>query len=146
MKRACYVLRFFLADRNELKEAFYKRNVRVVVMATTETLLNVPEYSSLPSSWTQVRGLSATPHVPLVTVSDENVQCSNDKFKLEDLLVHQLAYSLVTLNALDVSTRRRLDYYFTGAKNTVAWANTFALADIKEYLATGVCFFFSLLN
>lgn len=140
MKRACYVLRFFLADRNDLKETLYKRNVRIVIMATTETLLNVPEYSSLPSSWTHVRGLSATPNVPLITVSDENVQCSNDKFKLEDLLVHELAYSIVSLNALESGLRRRLEYYYSGGQNSLPWSRTFALADLKEYFATGVRF------
>lgn len=139
MKRACYVLRFFLADRNDLKEAFFKRNVRIVVMAITETLVIVPEYSALHTSvWNNVRGLSATRNVPLITVSDENVQCSNDKFKLEDMLVHELAYSVVSLNALSEQQRRRLEYYYEGAKNTVPWSQTFALADIKEYFASGV--------
>jgi hypothetical protein len=81
LKRACYVLRFYLADRDQFKESFFKRNVRVVVMATTENVLNVPEYSSLPPSWNSLRGLSPTRNIPLVTIADENLQCSNDKYK-----------------------------------------------------------------
>lgn len=81
LKRACYVLRFYLAANNELKEVFYKKNIRIVVLATTENILNVPEYGFLPSNWNIVRGLSPTTHIPLVTVSEENLQCSNDKYK-----------------------------------------------------------------
>ena len=80
MRRACYVLRFFLADRDELRELFYKRNVRVVVLAAGETLLNVPELTHLtpPSIGSQVRGLSPTLQTPLVVVGEENLLCNND--------------------------------------------------------------------
>jgi hypothetical protein len=84
LRRACYVLRFFLADRPEFKERMYRRGARVVLLATSETLSNVPEYKSLalPATWNfNVKGLSPTVKVPLVTVSEDNVQCSNDKFK-----------------------------------------------------------------
>ena len=82
LRRACYVLRFFLAARPEFKAAYYKRLVRVVVLGAGETVLSVPEYSNLPSAWSQaLRGLSPTLQIPLVTVSEENVQCGNDKFK-----------------------------------------------------------------
>jgi hypothetical protein len=134
MKRACYVLRFgynivrsqidgfncfqiclrfFLADRHDLKEALYKRSVRVVVLATTENLLNVPEYSSLPSSWNHIRGLSPTLNLPLITVSDENLQCSNDKYKysLHYLLIVGFSLSNDTLSNKvrgSLSSRARL--------------------------------------
>lgn len=81
LKRACYVLRFYLASSAELKETFFKRNLRIVVLAATENILNIPEYSSLPQSWNVLRGLSPTIHIPLITVSEENAQCSNDKYK-----------------------------------------------------------------
>ena len=71
----------------ELREHFYKRNVRVVVMASSESLSSVPEYSSLPPMYSNLRGLSATPFFPLITVGEENVQCSiNDKLKYDQNL------------------------------------------------------------
>ena len=81
LRRACYVLRFYLASRAEFRDIFYKRSVRVVVMASAESLLNVPEFNSLPMSWSSVRGLSATAQIPLITIGEENLQCSSDKKK-----------------------------------------------------------------
>lgn len=81
LKRACYVLKFYLAGNAKIREAFYKNNVRVVVLGASENILNIPEYHSLPPSWNFLRGLSPTRNIPLVTVSEENLLCSNDKFR-----------------------------------------------------------------
>jgi hypothetical protein len=81
LRRACYVLRFFLANDENLKEIFYKRYLRLVVLANNEDLFTVSEYNSLPVSFKPLRGLSATTQIPLITVAEENVQCSNDKSK-----------------------------------------------------------------
>ena len=82
LKRACYVLKFFLANSPELREHFYKRNLRVVVMATSENILNMPEYNTMPHAFNSLRGLSATVPFPLISVGEENVQCGiNDKLK-----------------------------------------------------------------
>lgn len=81
LKRACYVLRFYLAANFEIRKAFHKKYVRIVVLGASESILNVPEYDLLPPSWEFLRGLSPTRNIPLVTVSEENLLCSNDKFK-----------------------------------------------------------------
>ena len=81
LKRACYLLRYFLAGSAEIKEALYKKNLRIVVLATSENLLSVPEYASLPIGWNSVRGLSPTIQIPIMTVAEENILCSNDKHK-----------------------------------------------------------------
>jgi hypothetical protein len=82
LKRACYVLKFYLANNVELREHFYKKNLRVVVMAVSENLLNLPEYNSFPAHFNALRGLSPTSLISQATVGEENVQCSiNDKQK-----------------------------------------------------------------
>ena len=82
LKRACYVLKFYLANNPELREHFYKKNLRIAVMAVSENLLNLPEYSSFPAHFNALRGLSPTPLISQTTVGEENVQCSiNDKQK-----------------------------------------------------------------
>ncbi len=81
-RRACYILRFYLATNLEIRDQFYKKFARVVVLGTGENILNVPEYQKIPNSWTYlVRGLSPTTQIPILTVGEENLQCSNDKFK-----------------------------------------------------------------
>jgi hypothetical protein len=86
LKRACYVLKFYLANNIELREHFYKKNLRVVVLASSESLLNIPEFTHIFNSnqnmFNSLRGLSPTLANPLITIGEENLLCSlNDKFK-----------------------------------------------------------------
>ena len=82
LKRACYVLRFLLTSSSRLKETFFKRNLRVVVLANGESVLNVPEYEGIPSSWSTIKALSPSIQIPVLTVAEENLLCSvGDKFR-----------------------------------------------------------------
>jgi len=47
VSRACYVLRFLLSDRADLRRAYYKSYGRVAVIGRSQTLSDVPEYRAL---------------------------------------------------------------------------------------------------
>jgi len=47
VSRACYVLRFLLSDRPDLRRAYYKSFGRVAVVGRRQTLSDVPEYRAL---------------------------------------------------------------------------------------------------
>lgn len=47
VSRACYVLRFLLSDRPDLRRAYYKSYGRVAVIGRRQTLSDVPEYRAL---------------------------------------------------------------------------------------------------
>ena len=47
LSRACYVLRFVLSDRADLRRAYYKSYGRVAVIGRRQTLSAVPEYRAL---------------------------------------------------------------------------------------------------
>ena len=47
LSRACYVLRFLLSDRADLRRAYYKSYGRVAVIGSQQTLSDVPEYRAL---------------------------------------------------------------------------------------------------
>ena len=82
LKRACYVLRFFLTGSNELKEIFFRGSLRVVVLGSSESVLELPEYEGIPSGWLGVKSLGPTRQIPVLAVSDENLQCSvGDSFR-----------------------------------------------------------------
>lgn len=53
-------------------------------------------------------------------------------------MVHQLSYGLLTLEVFDSKTMLDLKNAYHRALETVPWKNTFALIDIKEYLASAV--------
>jgi len=47
VSRACYVLRFLLSDRPDLRRAYYKSYGRVAVIGRRQMLSDVPEYRAL---------------------------------------------------------------------------------------------------
>jgi len=47
ISRACYVLRFLLSDRADLRRAYYKSYGRVAVIGRRQTLADVREYRDL---------------------------------------------------------------------------------------------------
>ena len=47
LSRTCYVLRFVLSDRADLRRAYYKSYGRVAVIGRRQTLSAVPEYRAL---------------------------------------------------------------------------------------------------
>ena len=76
LKRACYVLRFLLADRSDIRTMFYRLSGRVAVIGRNENTNDIPEHANFPDSINQrARGLGATWDVPISTAAEENVLC-----------------------------------------------------------------------
>ena len=68
LRRACYVVVFLLADRQDIRTWFYRRYGRAGVIASSEGVTHIPEHSWLPSWWNQrARGLGATITHPIST-------------------------------------------------------------------------------
>ena len=68
LKRACYVVVFLFADRQDIRSWFYKRYGRAGVIAYSEGVTSIPEHSWLGSWWNQrARGLGATIRHPIST-------------------------------------------------------------------------------
>ena len=100
LTRACYVLRFLLADRLDLRRAYFKSYGRVVILGGGEALSSVPEYASLPGgvAWPTrggPRSLGAVPLAPVTTGAVENVLCQQDRGQRasepDDMLLKSLA-------------------------------------------------------
>lgn len=53
-------------------------------------------------------------------------------------MIHQLSYGLLTIEALDTKMISDLKAAYQRAIKIVPWKNSFALVDIKEYLASAV--------
>ena len=102
LKRACYVLRFMMADHSGIMNNFYKRYGRVGVMATTEYTTDIPEHSWLdPVFWNaRARGLGATEAWPISTGAEENILCyAHDQYAIEDIFLHEFAHGVHLLGA-----------------------------------------------
>lgn len=68
LRRACYVVVFVFADRQDIRGWFYRRRGRAGVIARDEGVTSIPEHSWLGSWWNQrARGLGATLAHPIST-------------------------------------------------------------------------------
>ena len=72
IKRACYTVRFMLADREDIRFAQYKNGGRIVIMAEypKEVTTDVPEHAFLKddteTDWDErARGLGGTLDLPI---------------------------------------------------------------------------------
>ncbi|XP_013079033.2 uncharacterized protein LOC106064914 [Biomphalaria glabrata] len=149
MKRACYVLRFLLADHSAMRQSFYKLFGRLVVIGASEKVNAVPEYKLLPDSWNnRTRGLGGTETLPVSSGAEENLLCygsSQDVYYEEDILIHELTHGLHFLGSKHVipGFEFALDLAFEKATRLELWNNTYSADSVDEYLAEGVQSYFS---
>ena len=87
LKRACYVLRFMLADRPDIRKRFYRRAGRVVLIDQREYIFDLPYYHILHSKYTHVPGLGATISIPISSARVENVMCHETDTSTDDILM-----------------------------------------------------------
>ncbi|XP_078577655.1 uncharacterized protein LOC144862752 [Branchiostoma floridae x Branchiostoma japonicum] len=149
LRRACYVVRFMFADRQDVRDQFHDRYGRHALMAVTEQTTDIPEHSWLGPSWNErSRGLGATEIHPVSTGAEENVLCygaDRDRWYEEDIFLHELAHGLQGLGAKYVipGWQDRLQAAYNSALARGLWYNTYARTTIQEYFAEGVQSFFN---
>ena len=88
LTRACYVLRFLLADRYDLRLRYYKAYGRVAVVAVGDRLRSLPEYRFLSRDFDiATPGLGATLETPVSFAREENILCRRDDNSRDDILL-----------------------------------------------------------
>ena len=87
MKRACYVLRFLLADRYDLRKSYFRASGRVAIIPAGEKLRSLPEFRFLPEQFDESPGLGATVNVPLSVAREENIVCDSKDKSPDDILI-----------------------------------------------------------
>ncbi|XP_072051202.1 uncharacterized protein [Amphiura filiformis] len=146
MKRACYVIRFMLGDRRDLRQTIYKKWGRVAIMDGNEYTQNVPEHSHTDRIMRGVRGLGGTLHIPVTSVGEENLLCrSADPNRGEDILIHNFAHALqkISIRVAQPNFQERLALAYNKARRRGLWENTKADDTVEEYFAEGVQIFFN---
>jgi len=125
-------------------------NFRHAVMATypTELTLDLPEYRKMPPSWNEIyRGMGATPDNLLGLSTEEDAMChSNDRYKNQDITIHELAHSLhlVGLNQVYPHFDRQLKSLYNAARKSGNYsADYYAMKNYIEYFAEGVQSYFN---
>lgn len=155
--RAREIIDEVLANRSDLRGTMARFRVRVAVMAESEVLTDLPEFSDLsehPSgmSWderTRGGGVGPTYSRPTVAIAEQNLLCSeSDVFPYEDLFVHELAHGVLTMGIQGqpggTEFRRRLVVAYQNALAAGLWEHTYAAENPDEYWAEGVQAWFGL--
>lgn len=150
LRRACYVVTFVMADRQDLRNYFYSRNGRAAVIAhKVEQVTTIPEHSWLPSWWNQrARGLGGTIQHPISTCGEENLLCyKSDPWRDEDIFLHEFVHAMhnvaIASNGAIPDFDRRISSRYNYLKRTgERWANTYAMSTDREYLAEGAQSYF----
>ncbi|XP_071965355.1 uncharacterized protein [Antedon mediterranea] len=149
MLRACYTVRFMLADRQDVRNAMHNNCARVSVIGLKEVTNQIPEYSHLDDSTNdRARGIGGTLKNPVTTVGEENLKNLNytiDRWHNEDIGVHEFAHAIhkIGMNTIDSKFNTRMRDAYLAAKAAGLWNKTYAQSNKQEYFAEGVQKFFS---
>nr|XP_006819343.1 PREDICTED: uncharacterized protein LOC102810139 [Saccoglossus kowalevskii] len=146
LTRACYVVKFLMADRRDLRQQMYDKYGRVGIMSQNEVTQSIPEHSHLPAYYNQrARGLGGTLHIPISTGAEENVLCyQGDPYSAEDIFLHEFSHGIHKIAAVsaDSTFQGRLQRAYNNARSRGLWANTYAMNTVDEYFAEGVQSYF----
>lgn len=106
MTRACYVLRFALAENPSLRTAYFRLHGRVVVLPTSASLNTIPEFSRLKKKrGIHARSHAATPEIPVTAAGEENIMCQqDDRWGCWRFIVVQVVVCLITKDHFNLQT------------------------------------------
>lgn len=144
LQRACYTVRFMLAGSEILRQEMRTNKARVAIIAPTEKLYTVPEYSRLSrrAAWRNRRGVGGTFRTRITVGAQENLLCEKgDAYGPNaDILIHELAHMihLVACYTGYPYFNQRLMLAYNNAMKNKLWQNTYSAMNHKEYFAMGV--------
>ena len=145
------MVRFALADRQDVRDSLYARYGRAGIIAERERTTDIPEHSYLPDWWNRrARGLGATLDKPISTGGEENILCRpSDRYygggKGEDIFLHEFAHAIHNLGVTgaDRNFDREIRRLFNERKRDGRWRNTYYMSTDREFFAEGVTSYFN---
>lgn len=139
LKRACYTIRFLLADDSKVRKAFYKLSGRVAIIGKNENTTSIPEHSELPDWWNErARGMGANWYQPIATAGEENALClEEDRYEGDDIVLHEYLHALHNLGAnyAHENFEERIKERYNGVKASGIWDQTYAMSTDREYFS-----------
>src|SRR5437016_5468977 len=128
---AAWIIDHVLANRDDLRQALIKQNVRIVVMACNEFTTDIPEHGHLkaPKNTTlpakqywdrRARGLGGTRSDPLTSCGEENLlNLKGDPYRGENILIHEFAHIImnVAIRNLEPDTHKKITENWKAARD-----------------------------
>ena len=129
--------------RNVLLRAMVENKLRVVVIAHTEMVTQIPEHSnSHPNFYWDIRsrGFGSTPYEPTASCSEENLlNYPGDPYVGENVHIHEFAHALHWVwDTVTPGFDNRLRGAYDAAIRKGLWQGTYAGSNHYEYWAEGV--------
>ena len=153
LERTAFLIGNVMANVDpRVAQSMNAKGFRHAVMATypAELTTHIPEHAWLGAYWNErARGLGATVALPVGSSAEENILChSNDRYKVEDITIHEFAHSMHLLGFALVYPNFNSE--LTGLYNAARYGNlwgtgatgSYAMTDFKEYFAEGVQSYF----
>ncbi len=137
-------LELLLSKRPDILRALAANRLKIVVIAQSERVIDVPENHKLEPKdyWaSRTRSIAASLDRPFMTIPEENILGRpTDPYAGESLVVHELAHTVheLALKQIDPDFDKKLAECYQAAKKQGLWENTFAATNAKEYWAEGV--------
>jgi hypothetical protein len=147
LAEACDISIHVLEKRAEVHARLVENGLRIVVIAESEVMTDIPEYRDIYSEapgldWDNVaRSVGPFGDHPLASAAEENLLClSDDLFVGETMLIHSLAHGLRRLGILDIEPGwdQRVRAAYDAALDAGLWTDTFAATNLEQYWAEGV--------
>jgi len=153
LERTAYLIGNVMANvEPRVAQSMNAKGFRHAVMAAypSELTTHIPEHAWLGAYWNErARGLGATVAIPVGSSAEENALCySNDRYKVEDITIHEFAHSMHLLGFALVypNFNRELTTLYNAARAGNLWGSgatgSYAMTDFKEYFAEGVQSYF----
>lgn len=140
-----------LANRPDLSQTIANEGGRVVVIAESEVITDIPELRHLHNWDVRRAALHRVPKGPLISMWEPNLLCSAaDVFPDEDLLVHEFAHMVLLYGVEKQSEgwtfKSEVERAYHSARGAGLWKHTYAASNTDEYWAEGVQSWFGLNN
>lgn len=153
LERTAFLIGNVMANvQPQVAQSMNAKGFRHAVMAAypSELTTSIPEHAWLGAYWNErARGLGATVATPVGSSAEENALChSNDRYKVEDITIHEFAHSMHLLGFALVypNFNSELTGLYNSARAGNLWGTgatgSYAMTDFKEYFAEGVQTYF----
>jgi hypothetical protein len=144
LERAAEIVMLMMSGRDGLTECMKSQRAVLAIIPENHFVTELPEFSHLsgrmdlngnPYDSLNIRGLGAIPSNPVTATSEENLlKRPTDRFRNEDITVHEFAHALMNLCWSEADRKLWTDLYIA-SKDSVIFANTFSQVNIDEFFA-----------
>lgn len=132
-----YLIKQTLSARPDVLEGMAKRGVRIIVIAATEQVTDIPEYSHMDEYWNRrARGFGGR----TTSCGEENLlNYEGDRYVGENIFLHEFAHCIHNhIRRAEPQFQERLNKLYEDAKAKGLFENTYAGSNASEYWAEGV--------